>query len=235
MKIEIKNRWTGSVIFEHAAEVNSWALTIKAAQDAIIDLRDVDLSHVDLRGANLSRADLRGADLRRANLRGANLSGANLSGADLSHADLGGADLSGANLRHADLGVAYLSYTDLHDADLGGADLSHANLSRADLSGAKVSAELIPTAEQAAPLLAEVAAAALVCDDALDMSTWHTCETTHCIAGWAIQLAGKRGAALEKEYGSQSAGLALLGAEAASHFFDTNEEAREWLRTKVKA
>ena len=160
MKIEIKNRWTGSVIFEHAAEVNSWALTIKAAQDAIIDLRDVDLSHVDLRGANLSRADL---------------------------------------------------------------------------SGAKVSAELIPTAEQAAPLLAEVAAAALVCDDALDMSTWHTCETTHCIAGWAIQLAGKRGAALEKEYGSQSAGLALLGAEAASHFFDTNEEAREWLRTKVKA
>jgi hypothetical protein len=110
-----------------------------------------------------------------------------------------------------------------------------ADLRCADLSGAKIGNELIPTDEQAAPLLAEVAAAALACDDALNMSTWHTCETTHCIAGWAIKLAGERGAALEAEYGSQSAGMALLGVEAALHFFDTDTAAREWLRTKVKA
>ena len=210
MKIEIKNRWTGFVIFEHDAEVNSWSLTIKAAHDAIIDLRNADLS-----GADLRDADLRGADLLGADLRGADLRDANLSRAYLSYANLGGANLSGANLI--------------------GAYLRGADLSGADLSGARVGNELIPTAEQAAPLLAEVAAAALASNNSLDMSTWHTCETTHCIAGWAIQLAGKRGAALEKEYGSQFAGLALLGAEAASHFFDTNEQARRWLRTKVKA
>lgn len=32
---------------------------------------------------------------------------------------------------------------------------------------------------------------------AFDMSTWHTCETTHCRAGWVVHLAGEAGKALE--------------------------------------
>ena len=83
MKIEIKNRWSGEVIFAHEAENNSMSLTVKAALDASVSLSDANLS-----GANLSGADLSGADLRGANLSGANLSGADLSGANLSRADL---------------------------------------------------------------------------------------------------------------------------------------------------
>jgi uncharacterized protein YjbI with pentapeptide repeats len=98
MKIEIKNRFTGSVIFSHEQEDNSTLTTLKMAMSSGANLRDADL-----RGANLRDADLRDADLRGADLRGANLRDADLRGADLCGADLRGADLRGANLRDADL------------------------------------------------------------------------------------------------------------------------------------
>lgn len=34
--------------------------------------------------------------------------------------------------------------------------------------------------------------------NALNMETWHTCDTTHCRAGWVVALAGEKGKALEK-------------------------------------
>jgi hypothetical protein len=68
--------------------------------------------------------------------------------------------------------------------------------------------------------------------DCLNMGYWHTCETTHCIAGWACELA-ENGKELEREYGTQVAALKLLGVEAHSHFFDDNEPALEWLKTKI--
>lgn len=37
--------------------------------------------------------------------------------------------------------------------------------------------------------------------DALDMGMWHTCDTTHCRAGWVTHLAGEAGAALEAYHG----------------------------------
>src|ERR1035437_4213302 len=79
--IAIKNRFTGSIIFQ------STKTTFK---EAIIEKGDANL-----RGANLSGANLRGANLSGANLRGANLSGANLRGANLSGANLYGAELIG--------------------------------------------------------------------------------------------------------------------------------------------
>ena len=33
------------------------------------------------------------------------------------------------------------------------------------------------------------------------MSDWHTCETTHCRAGWVVTLAGEPGKALERFHG----------------------------------
>ncbi|MCK9598163.1 MAG: pentapeptide repeat-containing protein [Sphaerochaeta sp.] len=118
MKIEIKNRWTGKVIF--SCEAGSMKLAVKAAIEAKADLREADLSRANLRGANLREADLSGADLREADLSGADLRGADLRGADLSEADLREADLSGADLREADLREA-----DLREADLSGADLDY--------------------------------------------------------------------------------------------------------------
>ena len=73
MKIEIKHRFTDSVIFAHGEEENTIKITLMAAIK----------SSADLSSANLSSADLRGANLGSAYLIGANLSGANLSGADV--------------------------------------------------------------------------------------------------------------------------------------------------------
>ena len=58
IKIQIKNRWTGSVMFKYEKEGN----TIK---DTLIEAvkRGADLEGADLVGANLGGADLRGADL----------------------------------------------------------------------------------------------------------------------------------------------------------------------------
>ena len=66
IKIEIRNRWTGSVVFEYTKEGNTITETVLEA------IR----RGADLRGSNLRDADLCDADLRGANLRGANLCGA---------------------------------------------------------------------------------------------------------------------------------------------------------------
>ena len=88
--IEIKNRWTGVVLYR-----SETTETIrKAVEEAVT-------AGANLSGANLSDANLSGADLSRANLIGANLSGADLSGADLIDANLIGADLSDADLDYS--------------------------------------------------------------------------------------------------------------------------------------
>src|SRR5579859_2378289 len=76
MKIQIKNRWNQSVIFEAGVE------NIKAAVLAAIEKKE------SLSGANLSGAYLSGADLSRANLSGAILRDAYLIGANLKGEDL---------------------------------------------------------------------------------------------------------------------------------------------------
>lgn len=120
IKISIKNRWTGSIIFEYSSVDNTLAKTVAEALKGGADLYGADLSGADLHGADLYGADLYGADLR----------GANLSGADLIRADLRVADLIRANLS---------------DADLYGANLSGANLSGANLRGARGSYMACPT------------------------------------------------------------------------------------------
>ncbi len=87
-QIQIKNRYTGSVIFEHATEKNTVKVTILQAIEVSADLSRADLSRADLSRADLSDADLSDADLSRADLSRADLSDANLSGADLRDADL---------------------------------------------------------------------------------------------------------------------------------------------------
>ncbi|MDU4393241.1 MAG: pentapeptide repeat-containing protein [Acinetobacter ursingii] len=132
---EIKNRWTGEVLFscEIPDGMESGMIARHAVETAIAE-------GANLRGVDLRGADLRSADLRGANLWGADLRGANLWGADLRSADLRGANLLGANLRGVDLrGV------DLRGADLRGVDLRGVDLRGADLWGAKNAPLIIPT------------------------------------------------------------------------------------------
>ena len=135
-KIQIKNRWTGSILFEYEKENNTTKDTVEEAVKSCAYLGGADLRDADLGGANLGAADLSGADLRGAYLGGADLRDADLGGANLGAADLSGADLRGANLSGADLGGANLGAADLSGADLRGANLGGADLRGADLSGA---------------------------------------------------------------------------------------------------
>ena len=57
MKIELKNRWTGEVLF--SIETESVKLALEAAIKAKADLSYADLSSADLRSADLRSADLR--------------------------------------------------------------------------------------------------------------------------------------------------------------------------------
>ena len=74
IKIKVKHRWSGRVVFETDAESLGQAILIALRASANLcdaDLRGADLRDADLRDANLRDADLRGADLRDADLRGA--------------------------------------------------------------------------------------------------------------------------------------------------------------------
>ncbi|NDD52822.1 pentapeptide repeat-containing protein [bacterium] len=116
MKIQIKCRRTGYVLFAWECSNNSIRSTLAAAVDA-----KANLSGADLCGANLSKANLSGADLC-----GADLSGANLSGADLSKANLWRADLTGANLYMANLYGAKITNSKRPFVQIGpiGSDMS---------------------------------------------------------------------------------------------------------------
>ena len=103
MKYEIKNRFTGKVLF--SLITTSLKLCVKAAVESRACLSEAYLSRADLRGAYLREADLREADLR-----GADLSRADLSRADLSRTNLSRADLRGAYLREADLRGANIEF-----------------------------------------------------------------------------------------------------------------------------
>jgi hypothetical protein len=76
VKIEIKNRFTGTVIYSTEVEDNDPAPMRKAVERAVAD------------GASLNVASLNGASLDGASLDGASLNGASLDGASLNGASL---------------------------------------------------------------------------------------------------------------------------------------------------
>ena len=135
IKIEIHNRWTGSVVFEYTKEGNTITETVLDAIRRGADLHSAYLRGTDLRGANLCGANLCDVDLCGAYLRGAYLRGAYLRVADLCGANLCDVDLRGAYLRGANLCGANLCGANLRNADLRGTDLRGANLYGADLRG----------------------------------------------------------------------------------------------------
>ena len=83
IKISIKNRWTGSILFEYSSVDNTLAKTVTEALKGDANLRDANLRDANLRGAYLCGANLRDANLRDAYLCGADLRNANLRGANL--------------------------------------------------------------------------------------------------------------------------------------------------------
>ena len=78
MKIEIKCRFSGSVLFSHEAEGNTMRLTLEAAVSARANLVRADLHCANLHCANLDSANMVLANLVSANLVSANLDSAKI-------------------------------------------------------------------------------------------------------------------------------------------------------------
>lgn len=77
----------------------------------------------------------------------------------------------------------------------------------------------------------------------LGMEAWHQappdapeCGTTHCLAGWAIHLAGRRGYDLERKYGPSMAGALIWQASTGEvpDFYDDTNPAWAWLLDAAK-
>lgn len=83
--------------------------------------------------------------------------------------------------------------------------------------------------------------AAASAEGALDMGSWHTCETTHCRAGWAVTLAGDEGHALESRIGTAAAAAMIYLASTdptigrIPNWYASNEEALEDMRKLAEA
>lgn len=112
-KIQIKDRFSGKVIFELDEVDNTMKKTVQKAAVKDVNLAFADLKGADLRGiylhnTNLKGANLQDADLRDTFLRGANLQVADLRGANLSEVDFQGSDLLEASIQDANLRGANL-------------------------------------------------------------------------------------------------------------------------------
>jgi carbonic anhydrase/acetyltransferase-like protein (isoleucine patch superfamily) len=79
--------------------------------------------------------------------------------------------------------------------------------------GAVVDDRAVPPPGLVEPVVPHIDAAILAAvkgrKGALRMDRWHTCDTTHCRAGWAIRLAGEDGKRLERVYGPEMAGTII--------------------------
>jgi hypothetical protein len=67
--------------------------------------------------------------------------------------------------------------------------------------------------------------------ESLDMGDWHTCETTHCRAGWVVALAGEEGKKLEQFFNTELAAMLIYEKSGFEinpcRFYDSNEAALE--------
>lgn len=102
-------------------------------------------------------------------------------------------------------------------------------------AGADLTGAILTDAE--IPIIPNIDAAILAAIDTggkLDMSTWHTCKTTHCRAGWAVTLAGEAGKKLEDLLSTGTAAALIYSASRPGmpvpNWYASDEEALEDLR-----
>ena len=106
-----------------------------------------------------------------------------------------------------------------------------------DCSGKKESKPAIIA--PAIPDIHKAIYAAVSQPDALNMEDWHSCDTTHCRAGWAVHLAGEAGYKLERETSPVFAAMMIYKASgyeiSPCRFFDKAPAAMEDMRKLAEA
>ncbi len=154
-------------------------VTIVAAKS----VRVIRADFLDMRGATINgNLDMKDATIESSlDMNGASIRGyLDMSGASIS----GYLDMSGASIE----GDVYMNRASIEDeiymnrATINGS----LDMSEATIYGIRITE---PTPEEAA--LIELIKAEISKPGALDMSRWHTCDTTHCLAGWAQVLSGR--------------------------------------------
>lgn len=114
--IQIRNRWTNSIIFEYEKEGNTTRDTVIQAIRKGIDLGEANLSGAKLYDVDFSNVNLRGADLYGADLKGCFFTKACLVSVIFRKANLNKARFDGADLLNADLTDAFLVEAMLDEA-----------------------------------------------------------------------------------------------------------------------
>jgi hypothetical protein len=66
----------------------------------------------------------------------------------------------------------------------------------------------------------------------LEMGSWHSCETTHCRAGWVVHLAGKEGYELERKTSTAFAAMQIYDKSSeikvsTTRFYEDNKKAMD--------
>ena len=129
--------------------------------------------------------------------------------------------------------MANLCFSNLIFAKLSGAYLSGSYLSCADLSGANLRGATLQMSVPVIPdIHKQIYEAVTKEGNALDMKTWHACETTHCRAGWVVHMAGESGKLLEDAIGTSAAAALIYMAsdpklDRIPDWFASNEDAME--------
>lgn len=208
------NKYTISALKEVIANHHRWLENKNEGKRA-------NLSEVDLQGVDFRRLGFENINLEHACLRGANLRHSYLKEINLKNADLRNVKLLGANLENSDLRHSCLKGSNLVDANLKGVDLMGADLR--DVVATTITPDNLGL-EHDSELIMKVAEAALKDSASLDMSRWHTCETSHCLAGWAIHLAPN--GYLISQLTSPSVAGCLLIPELSHLFFERRNKSK---------
>ena len=112
-------------------------------------------------------------------------------------------------------------------------ELAGANLSCASLDGAK-----LPSIAKIDNLFTQIHDR-IKNGGGLEMDSWHTCETVHCIAGWAVVLAGDAGRVAENLLGTNAAGALIINESCpylngkVPDFTSSNEEGMRFIEECV--
>ena len=112
-------------------------------------------------------------------------------------------------------------------------ELAGANLSCASLDGAK-----LPSIAKIDNLFTQIHDR-IKNGGGLEMDSWHTCETVHCIAGWAVVLAGDAGRVAENLFGTNAAGALIINESCpylngkVPNFTSSNKEGMRFIEECV--
>lgn len=185
-----------------------------------LDLRELDFTGAYLLEWSFAGCDLRGVSFRDAVLSGVNFEGADLRGADFTNAQLKrGCHFSAARLEGAVLtGLKGVARASGRPAILTIPSVPHINRQILDIVDKD--------------------------PEALAMGSYHGCEssdpsacaTTHCVAGWAVTLAGAAGKRLETRVGPNAAGALIFNASGSEvpEFYGLAHDAIDALRRRAK-